>query len=391
MALYQICLFGQLDTRFDAFRQRLEAACVELGIEPNTIEFFNEADVGSRDARLPTVGIFFGYAGATDPRHPALAAMLADSATILPVVSNLQNAVAELPSLLVGINALEFQDPLKAQERLSSLVLESFRLLRRDRRLFISYKRKDSQCLADKLYQEFDKRGFDIFIDTRSVPPGVDFQAELWHRLADADVVVLIDTPNFRDSRWTTEELANANATNLQILHLLWPGQEPDADSAFSEFIELSTRDFDGSPSASLGGNIKSEVVSAICDAAERLRARAMKFRYRYLVDSFCDLSRDCGLQPAVQPDRWISVQLPNGGRLAVVPAIGVPTSPRINEVFEAITSTLSNPCAIWLLYDNRGLLDSWMRHLDWLDMHLPVRNIRAARAGDELARLLAC
>ncbi|MDF3233410.1 hypothetical protein AB0V79_32435 [Mesorhizobium ciceri] len=29
----------------------------------------------------------------------------------------------------------------------------------------------------------FEKRGFDLFIDIRSVPPAVDFQAELWRGL----------------------------------------------------------------------------------------------------------------------------------------------------------------------------------------------------------------
>ena len=87
---------------------------------------------------------------------------------------------------------------------------------------------------------------FDVFIDLRSVPPAVDFQSELWHRMSDADVVVLIDTPGFRESRWTTAELAKANATNIQILHLLWPGQKEDALSSFSHFMTLERSDFLG-------------------------------------------------------------------------------------------------------------------------------------------------
>ncbi|MEW3673962.1 toll/interleukin-1 receptor domain-containing protein, partial [Pseudomonas aeruginosa] len=78
------------------------------------------------------------------------------------------------------------------------------------------------------LYDALDARGFDVFIDVRSVPPAADFQSQLWHRMSDSDVVVLIDTPGFREGRWTAEELARANATNVQILHLLWPGQKED-------------------------------------------------------------------------------------------------------------------------------------------------------------------
>jgi hypothetical protein len=276
-------------------------------------------------------------------------------------------------------------------ERLTSLILESFRLLRRERRIFISYKRQDSESLAGRLYEELDRRGFDVFIDTRSVPPGVDFQDELWHRLADSDVVVLIDTPNFRSSRWTTEELAKANASNIQILHLLWPGQAPDPDSAFSEFFELEPGSFLGAPALGGVSTIKREVLTSICEAVEHLRARAMAARYRYLVDSFCDLARDAGVHATVQPERWILVRLPDESELAVVPAIGVPTSKRMNEVFDEIGKVRATACNVWLLYDNRGLLGSWLQHLDWLDMHLPVKNVRAAAAAEHLARAISC
>ena len=135
---------------------------------------------------------------------------------------------------------------------------------------------------------------------------------------------------------------------------------------------------------------LKPKVLREVCDRAEHLRARAMALRYRYLVDQFCDLARDAGLSPSVQAERWISVKLPAGTELAVVPTIGVPTSMRINEVFDDIRNKRSDSCTIWLLYDNRGLLSSWLQHLDWLNMHLPVSNVRASVAGSRLAELLS-
>jgi len=355
------------------------------------VQIVGEGQIGERDQKLPTVAVFFGYNSAGDENHLALSSLIADSTTIITVVSILDNTRAEVPLALANINALQVNDKEPSVERLTSLILEGFRLLRRERRLFISYKRQDSESLAGYLYEELDKRGFDVFIDTRSVPPAVDFQEELWHRLADSDVVVLIDTPNFRSSRWTTEELTRANATNVQILHVLWPGQAPDPDSAFSEFFELTPDSFIGA--ARLGGisTIKRDVLTSICEAVEHLRARAMAARYRYLVDSFCDLARDAGLDATVQPERWIAVRLPDGSELAVVPAIGVPTSKRMNEVFDEIANVRPKACTIWLLYDNRGLLGSWLQHLDWLDMHLPVKNIRAAAAAEQLAGALSC
>jgi hypothetical protein len=195
---YQVCILGKPDWRFEALKGRLEADCRDLGLASDAIRYVAERDLSALDARLPVLGIFFGYEGATDAAHPALGGLLRDSRTIITVVQNIKSATVELPPLLSEINALPFSSEAPAEERLSTAVLEAFRLLRRERRLFISYKRDDSQTLANKLYDALDSRGFDVFIDTRSVPPAANFQDELWHRLADSDVVVLIDTPHFR-------------------------------------------------------------------------------------------------------------------------------------------------------------------------------------------------
>jgi hypothetical protein len=386
MAHYQICLFGRVDHRLTRLQTLLEGLAEDLGLPSDALRYLDEANVGNRDKWLPSVAVFFGYKGATDAAHPGLVPLLAESAAVLTVVSDLEVAREEVPLLLENINALELADE-AALTRLATLIFESFRLLRKERRVFISYKRLDSQGLADRLYDEFDKRGFDVFIDTRSVPPGVDFQDELWHRMSDCDVVLLIDTPNFRIGRWTKEELARANATTVQILHLLWPGQAEDASSALSEFFPLEAADF-GGMILDKGRTIQAGALERICDAAERLRAKAIAARYRYLIDNFCDLARDKGLEPSVQPERWISLPLKDGSELAVVPAVGVPTSNKINEIFETIASMRSPSCKTWVIYDNRGLLQSWVRHLDWLDSHLPVRAIRVSSAADPLDEL---
>jgi hypothetical protein len=270
-------------------------------------------------------------------------------------------------------------------DRVASLVLESFRLLRRERRLFISYRRDDSQAAANQLYDALDAHGFDVFIDTRTVPPAVDFQEELWHRLADTDVVVLLDTKDFRGSRWTTEELARANATNIQILHLLWPGQPEDVASAFSFFHPLVDSDFSGAEPIGKESRLEDAAVREICDHAERLRARAIAARHAYLVDSFCDNARDRGFTPSVQPERWISIEVVPGNTLAVVPTIGVPNSLVINQTFDAISKAGSGTGGIWVLNDSRGLLASWLSHLDWLDGYLPVRSMRLASVDGAL------
>ncbi|MDO5895544.1 toll/interleukin-1 receptor domain-containing protein [Agrobacterium sp. Azo12] len=378
---YELMLIGKQGSLFVEIEKALNTRVGDLGMPIGVIKLLDESNALTRDRKLPAIAVFCGYEGADNLDHPILAELLDDSITIVTVVSSLDLVSHELPEALRHINALECRTS-GAVDRIISIVLEHFRLLRAERKLFISYKRDDSTPIANTLYDELDRRGFDVFLDTRSVPPAKDFQNELWHRLADADVIVLLDTPGFRSSRWTTEELARANATNVQVLHVLWPGQNDDGASSLSFFHPLEEYDFSG-PQLGRNSALSDAALIAICDGVERLRARAIAARYRYLVDGFCDAARDLGFLPNVHPDRWISLER-NKSTLCVIPAVGVPTSDRLHKTFTQLMT--HSPSEMWLIYDNRGLLDTWLEHLDWLDKHLPIRTVRMASAYDTLA-----
>jgi hypothetical protein len=383
---YQIIFLGAPDARQAVIRDAVRERILELGLKPDDISFLDQATAASRDRRLPQIGIFLA-----DPsvaiNSSLIGELISDSVVIVPVVSSLSRVTTELPPQLTHVNALELGLGGAGLDRLVALVFETFRLLRAERRLFISYKRDDAQPFSERLYDALDARGFDVFIDVRSVPPAVDFQAELWHRMSDSDVVVLVDTPGFRSSRWTTAELARANATNIQILHLLWPGQPEDSSSSFSHFFKLKVSDFLMCVPGR-GRYITQAALGRICSEAERLRARAIAARHRYLVDNFCDAARDLSLVPAVQSERWIAVPLRSGRTLAVVPAVGVPTSERLNIAFDALINRAGS-LEVWVVYDNRGILSTWLSHLDWLNRHLPLRAVRMSEAPDMLRALV--
>ncbi|WZB72078.1 hypothetical protein WJ968_10955 [Achromobacter xylosoxidans] len=131
-------------------------------------------------------------------------------------------------------------------------------------------------------------------------------------------------------------------------------------------------------------------LVTRICDEVERLRAPAIAARHRYLVDNLCDAARDEGLDPSVQIEGWISLKTESNRTLAIVPAVGIPTADRINEVFEAITNPTVETREIWVIYDNRGVLRTWLSHLDWLDSYLPIRAVQMSKAPQLLKELTA-
>lgn len=384
---YQLIVLGAVAGHGSRLRRKVEVALQELGIPTSAITVLSEVDASTRSLNAPAMAVFFGsQANSSDTE--LVTELLGDSIVIAPIVSDLSVVSSEIPPQLRHVNAIVLGPDSEGIDRVTTLVLETFRLLRRERRLFISYKRTESQPLADRLYDALDARGFDVFIDIRSVPPAADFQSQLWHRMSDSDVVVLIDTPGFRESRWTTEELARANATNVQILHLLWPGQKEDPDSSFSHFMKLRRPDFIGFVPMR-GRWVTNALVTRICDEVERLRAPAIAARHRYLVDNFCDAARDLTLDPAVQVEGWISLKVGCSRTLAVVPAVGVPTSDRINEIYEAITDSAPEDREIWVIYDNRGILNTWLCHLDWLNFHLPIRAVQMSKAPKLLKELM--
>lgn len=385
-APYQVVVLGEVGTLGATLQQEVKSRLADLGLPSNTIGFLDERNAASRDRANPVMGVFCGGASATTDTA-LVTDLLEDSVVIAPLVSNPVHVHAELPPQLRHINALSLSPAVGGLGRLTTLILEIFRLLRSRRRLFISYKRTGSQPLAERLYEALDARGFDVFIDTRSVPPAADFQSELWHRMADSDVIILIDTPGFREGRWTAAELAQANATRVQILHLLWPRQQEDATSAFSHFLKLTHADF-VTWWPGRGRWMRQHTLRLICDEAERLRARALAARYTGLVDNLCDAARDQGLKPIVQLDGWIKIVLPSGETLAVVPTVGIPTSDRINDISDDIARASETIDLIWVVYDQQGILKRWLAHLTWLDQHLPLRSVSIKDAPFRLQEL---
>ncbi len=386
---YQIVFIGA-QSRRAAIETAVRKRTSELGILRNQIVCLGEDAVTKVDAKSPVIAVFFGYKNATDGAHPFLATCIQDSTPIISCVRNLATATEELPASLLHINAFQLKKDSGSLERVVALILENLKLLRSERRLFISYRRSEAQSIAIQLYEKLDAAGFDVFLDTRSVPYGEDFQAVLWHRMADSDIVVLLDSPDFRSSHWTRAELSRANATNVQIVHLLWPTVSADPTSAFSDFMQLASNDFRSANHTGEQAHLKDTTTRRIVTRVESMRARALASRQRSLVDNFCDKARDEGARTVtVQPERYISVELACGKHLAVVPTIGIPRADRCHQTEQAILKT-GISADVWLLYDDRGILDSWVAHLNWLNEHLPVTSVQVTQCVTKLREAAA-
>ena len=331
------------------------------------------------DRRMPSVAVFFGL-GSAPVLSPLdtdrMSHLLTDGVLIIPIVSDTEHFSTLVPPQIADLNGVSLEDCGAEFERLAARILEGFGLLRERRRLFISYRRVETSGVAGQLYEFLDAAGFDVFLDTHGIlRPGEPFQEILWHRLADTDVALLLDSPGFLASRWTEEELARANTSNIQILQVLWHGQVEGAAAAFSLFHPLSTADFDGATTLGPSARVLDTCVDAIVDAVEALRARAMGARHAFLVREFVTEARRAGLSVQSTLDRTLVVSAPGGDRVLVQPAIGVPDAERyetLEQVHQrdmSVGRTYSLPPV--LLYDETGIRTRWLKHLNWLNANL--------------------
>jgi hypothetical protein len=379
IAKYQIAIFGPgAPAHRPKLRRTLRKRLRELG--DSLIDFvavLNAPQVVGCDPRAPIVGVYFGGAGATAMDEEAAKALVDSSAVVLPVVGDLATFNQDVPAVLRPINgiALDKADP--RLEAITNLILENLGLMRRSRRLFISYRRSDSTEVALQLRHALDARGYDVFLDTHSVPRGDAFQEVLWQRLADSDLMVILDSPEFLESRWTQAELAQASAMSVGMLQVVWPKAKPARYSDLCNRLYLEAADFGGA-------SLEASAVERIAVEAERLRVRSVAARHNNLVREFCDGAALAGLTTVVQPDRYVLATLPDGRKIAAIPVIGVPDALQYHDINNRFPAGPSLSYAM-LLYDNRGLRPAWTTFLEWLDGFLPVKAVRITRAAEKL------
>ena len=380
---YQLVVLGpegepQVSACISRLDNALNLAFSQLGV--HTKKFLLRVMPGTSgpnmNPRMPSVAVFFGLVPSPIlSRHDTerLSHLLTDGALIIPVVADTKRFSTVVPPQIAHLNGISLADCGTDFERLATRILEGFGLLRESRRLFISYRRVETSGVAAQLYEALDAAGCDVFLDTHGVlRPGEPFQDILWHRLADTDVALLLDSPGFIASRWTEEELARANTSYIQMLQVLWPGQEEVATAAFSTFYPLSQEDFEGTETLGPSARLLDNCVGAIVDAVEGLRARAIGARHSFLVREFVTEARKAGLSVLTTLERTLVVSVPGGDKVLVQPAIGVPDAERY-ETLEQLHQrdvSMGRTYALHsvLLYDQTGIRARWLKHLSWLN-----------------------
>ena len=141
MSFYNIAILGDgLNSEAIALRRWLLKAFRDLGIARRHVRFLNASDIRTASRSLPLVATLFCTASSAEDVAAALDAQ-ARGAPVIPAVSDLGSFKAVCPEALQGHNGIAVGGDLAGLPRLGAAILEWLGLLRRQRRLFLSYRR----------------------------------------------------------------------------------------------------------------------------------------------------------------------------------------------------------------------------------------------------------
>ncbi|MBR8206898.1 toll/interleukin-1 receptor domain-containing protein [Burkholderia vietnamiensis] len=382
MSLYELAILGSPTA---ADRHRLSATIegmigdfgMTLGAD---VVIHDGASIPTRDVRAAFAAAYFGGAplGDVEPAREIVAA----SAPVIPTVSPGQPFGAVIPDFLQSANGLMRRDDDAEMTALASALLECVGLLRRQRRVFVSYRRTESRAAALQLHDLLSSRGFDVFLDTHDIRPGDPFQDVLWHRLVDSDVMVMLDTPEYFDSRWTRQEIGRARAKEIQVLRVIWPEHVPTKLTDLSETVYLDVGDLEGAD-----GPIAHATADSIVLRIERLRSRSIASRYMSITGKLrADVEKIGGSIEAIGAHRAIALRLLDDRKIWAYPIVGIPTAETLHDVADKAQRAAQREAPV-LVYDHIGIRDAWTSHLRWLDEHIrAVRAIKVSEAGWTLA-----
>jgi hypothetical protein len=338
------------------------------------------ATLNNRDKRAAFAAVYFGGNDCADV--DLAREVVRTSAPIIPTITADGDFDAQIPDILQPFNGLKRRNDDKQMTEIATALLECVGLLRRQRRVFVSYRRIESRAVALQLHDLLSARGFDVFLDTHDIRPGDPFQDVLWHRLLDSDVMVMLDTPTYFDSRWTRQEIGRARAKDIQVLRVVWPGHTPNKLMDLAETTYLETAELEGPD-----GPIVATTADAIILQIECLRSRSIAARYMSITGKLrADVEKIGATVEGVGVHRAIAVRLPDAHKIWVYPIVGVLTAEILNDVAEKALCADQQGVPV-LVYDHIGIREAWNAHLQWLDENIRiVRAVKVSEAGWALA-----
>ncbi|UAN02012.1 toll/interleukin-1 receptor domain-containing protein [Achromobacter mucicolens] len=375
MALYSIAVLGKpTKAQRKILERQIITATSRFRLDADDIDLVFDPELFEPSSRSSAAAIFFGGRGSVS--IDISQTLDVRTIPVLPVASRQEAVGKEIPDGLRGLNCVFYEGP-GGSERVFAALLECLGMLPRQRRVFLSYKRDESSALALQLFAELSARQYEVFLDTHSISTGVDFQESLWHSLCDVDVMLMLDSPNYFESRWTSAEYGRALAKGIGVLRVQWPEAQPSSVTGTSSLIQLAVADFNAA------GSLQADALDAVCDKLEDFRSLAHATRHFSIVGAVEDaVAKIRGHVEGMDGYRAMQIRLRSGKRLVIQPTVGIPTAVTLQQALERAGNIESA-----IVYDHVGIKPSWLAHMGWLGSSVKgARWIKATEAAWDLA-----
>ena len=362
---YQLIILGTTENPIvKEILNQIKTKITDLKLPKNILNIINRDNIDEYVGNQPAFSIYFGDKEGNFNDLDITKKLIEDGTMILPIFYT--DFPKEIPKILENQNGIQFDN--NELDRIANIVLQAFELLRNTRKVFISYKRSESTSVAIQMYEALESHNFDVFLDTHSIEKGEPFQDELWHRMTDCDVILLLNTPGFLESYWCKEELAVAGSKQIGIVQLIWPIHTIESISHLSYPLNLKSSDFENGIYDKDNSKLNNTKVKEIIQQVESVRARNLASRQDNLITEFVSIAKQCGRNITVQPERFLTEEL-SGKNIIYIPTIGIPQSTDCQsaEIRHEFEKDPNNTC-IRLIYDDLRIRDKWLKHLDWLN-----------------------
>jgi hypothetical protein len=171
-----------------------------------------------------------------------------DTALLLPVATD--PSFREPPGAAAGIKALAYHAAAAGPDgRLVNRAggMLGLRVQGRDTKIFVSYRGSDGAGIAKQLYDYLTGSGHRAYLDEAkdidgdtAILPGSDVQKQIDEALKDANLLLLIDTPDAPSSRWIKHEVDTADSLLLPVLPICFrKAADPKQGPRFRSLLEL--------------------------------------------------------------------------------------------------------------------------------------------------------
>lgn len=373
---YQLIFLGDIDNpACNTIRERLHERIREMGVlEDMFIDVFASNFHNEYQNKQPSFVYYFGRKDHQNRDEAILTQLMSNGDPIIPLYFTIGGFYNEIPEVIQKMNGKQYQA--KNLDAYVNYALESLRLMRKNRKLFISYRRTDSTKIANQLFDALIRCNYDVFLDAYSIRAAENFQEELHHRLSDCDVLIQLYTAGFKESPWCKEEITSANQKQIGVVEVVWPDVELDKHNYLCEPFMLKAESFDGDykDTKTL---FKDDVVNQLSYTIESVRARNMAARQDNLVGEFISEAEKQGKQ-LIQEYVYLIEHIDGDGMRIFIPAVGVPQSYDCFESLRFKKHLAGNKVEIYLIYDDLRVKKAWIQHLDWLnDSSLEVKTIK--------------